>query len=128
MKPLTLLIARALALLWAGFWLFFFIVESLAWDTPALPMLTWVGVGLVFVLMAMLPWRWEVTGGLVLAVAGLLIGVSYAIWAPSGLSLSTRVTGTIVFGAPPLVAGILFLVHHQARHDAQGRSLTVAAR
>jgi hypothetical protein len=27
-------IARALALLWAGFWMFFFIAESLAWDTP----------------------------------------------------------------------------------------------
>jgi hypothetical protein len=28
------LVARGLALLWAAFWLLFFVVESWVWDTP----------------------------------------------------------------------------------------------
>ena len=114
MTPLIMILARVLALLWAGFWIFFFVVESLVWATPLLPMLMWVGVGLVFLLLALVPWRWEVTGGWILAGAGVLIAIAYVIWAPSGLNVPTRVESTIAFGAPPLLAGILFLVHHRA--------------
>jgi hypothetical protein len=107
-------IARALALLWAAFWLFSFVVESLVWRTAALVMASWAGVGLLFVILALLPWRKEGTGGLLLVVAGLLIGVAYVIWAPPGLPLASRVITTVVFSAPPLVAGTLFLRHHRA--------------
>ena len=114
MKLWMLFIARLLALLWAVFWLFFFVAESLAWRTPALVAAPWVGVGLLFVILGLLPWRWEVTGGLLLVVAGLLSGVAYAIRAPAGLPLASRVISTVVFSVPPLVAGILFLRHHRA--------------
>ena len=114
MKLRMLFIARVLAMLWAVFWLFFFVVESLVWRTPPLVMASWVGVGLLFVILALLPWRKEGTGGFLLAVAGLLAGVGYVIWAPPGLPLVSRVITTIVFGGPPLVAGILFLRHHRA--------------
>lgn len=114
MKLPMVLIARVLALLWAVFWLFFIVVESLVWRTPALLMASWVGLGLLFLILALLPWRREGTGGLLLAVAGLLVGVAYAIWAPPGLPLASRVITTIVFSGPPLVAGILFLSHHRA--------------
>jgi hypothetical protein len=50
-------IARVLALLWAMFWLFFFVAESLAWRTPALVAAPWVGVGLLFVILALAPLR-----------------------------------------------------------------------
>jgi hypothetical protein len=106
-------IARLLALLWAVFWLFFFVAESLAWHTPALVAAPWVGVGLLFVILALVPWHWEMTGGLLLVVVGLLSGVAYAIWGPPALPLVSRVITTIVFGGPPLVAGILFLRHHR---------------
>ena len=114
MKQWMVLIARLLALLWAVFWLFFFVAESLAWRTPALVMASWTGVGVMFVILALLPWRKEATGGLLLVVAGLMAGVAYAIWAPPGLPLASRVITTVVFSAPPLVAGILFLRHHRA--------------
>ena len=107
-------IARALALLWAVFWLFFFVVESLVWRTPTLVMASWAGVGLLFVILAMLPWRKEGIGGLLLVVAGLLIGVAYVVWAPPGLPLASRVITTVVFSGPPVMAGILFLRHHRA--------------
>ena len=114
MKLRMVFIARVLALLWAAFWLFFFVVESLAWRTPALVAASWAGVGLLFVILALLPWRCEGTGGLLLLVAGSVIGVAYVIWAPPGLPLASRVITTVVFSVPPLVAGILFLRHHRA--------------
>jgi hypothetical protein len=113
MKLRMVFIARLLALLWAGFWLLFFVAESLASRTPALTTAAWAGAGLLFVVLALLPWAKEVTGGLLLVVAGLVIGVVYAIWAPPGLALASRVITTVVFSGPPLVAGILFLRHHR---------------
>jgi len=107
-------IARVLALLWAVFWLVVFVVESLAWRTPALVAAPWVGVGLLFVILALAPLRWEVTGGVLLVVVGLLIGVAYAIWAPPGLPLTSRVITIVVLSGPPLVAGILFVRHYGA--------------
>ena len=106
------LAARGLALLWAAFWLFFFVVESWAWHTPVNVMALWVGAGLLFLVVALVPWRWEVTGGLVLVAVGLLTGLAYAILAPAGLRPAIRLTGTIAFGAPPILAGLLFLIHH----------------
>lgn len=114
MKSGMVLLARALALAWAGFWLFFFTVESLVWHTPARVMLFWTLVGLLFVLLAAAPWRWEVTGGLLLVVAGLLAGPAYAIWSPPQLTLLSRVITTVLLAGPPLVAGVLFLRHHRA--------------
>ena len=114
MKPRMVFIARLLALLWAAFWLSFFVAESLAWRTPELITASWAGVGLVFVVLALLPWRKKMTGGLLLVAAGLLIGAAYAIWHPPGLPLASTVMTAIAFSAPPIVAGILFLKHHRA--------------
>jgi hypothetical protein len=90
MKQRMVFIARLLALLWAVFWLFVVVAESLAWHTPALVAAPWVGGGLLFVILALVPWRWEVTGGLLLVVVGVLTGVAYAIWAPPALPLAPR--------------------------------------
>ncbi len=113
MKFSLALLARALALSWAGFWMFFFVAESWTWHTPVRAALPWVGVGLLFVLLALIPWRWERTGGLLLVVAGLSAGIAYAVWSPP-LPVATRVLTTLVFGAPPLAAGVLFLVCRRA--------------
>jgi hypothetical protein len=107
------IIARALAMLWAGFWAIFFVAEAWAWETPVRATVWWAGVGLLFLILALVPWGWERGGGVLLAVAGLLIGVAYAIWAPPRLPLPSRVITTLVLGGPPLVAGIVFLMHHR---------------
>ena len=105
-------LARALALLWAGFWTFFFIAESLAWHTPAYRMMIWVCVGLIFVMLSLVAWRWEVAGGLMLMTTGVLAALAYAAWAPRSLSLTARITTLLTFGFPPAIAGALFLLHH----------------
>lgn len=106
--------ARALALLWAGFWLFFFVAESLAWRTPLHVMMIWVTLGLVFLLVTVVAWRWEATGGVLLLVVAFVAGIAYAMRPPADLpALSVAIT-TVVLSVPPLVAGILFLLHHRA--------------
>jgi hypothetical protein len=98
---LTILMARALALVWAVFWLLFFIAESLAWHTPADGTVSWGCVGLSFVVVAILPWRWEGTGGLALALLGMLMAVAYPVWSPPRLPLSGRIITAVVLGGPP---------------------------
>lgn len=111
MKLRLKLLARALALSWAGFWLFFFLAESAAWHAPVRVALLWAGVGLLLVCLALVPGRWEMTGGLLLVVVALSAGVAYAIWPPPQLPVVSRVLTTVVFSGPPLAAGILFLMH-----------------
>ncbi|MFB3778892.1 MAG: hypothetical protein ACE141_14840 [Bryobacteraceae bacterium] len=49
----TVYLARVLALGWAAFWLFFFVVESLVYRTPAPVMASWGGWG-----CSSWSWRW----------------------------------------------------------------------
>jgi len=111
MKTMAYL-ARAFALLWAGFWMFFFLAESLVWHTPLGRMTIWVAVGVAFAIIALMAWRWEVAGGLALMVVGVLAALAYGIFGPLEVSVSTRVTALLSFGIPPVTAGALFLMHH----------------
>ena len=111
--------ARALALLWAGFWVFFFVGSVRVEPTPAHAIVVGSVVLLLFAILALVPWRWEAAGGLLLVVMGLLIGATYAIASAwiirndgSRLPLAVRAITTLVFAAPPLAAGILFRLHH----------------
>jgi hypothetical protein len=114
-------VARALAVLWAGFWTSFFIAESLAWHTPFERMMIWVTVGLAFVILALVAWRWEAAGGLVLVAVGVFAALAYGIWGPRGLSVTTHVTTLLAFGVPPVAAGALFLLrHHRGIKHAGG--------
>jgi uncharacterized membrane protein HdeD (DUF308 family) len=107
-----MVLARGLALLWAGFWLFFFVAESLAWHTPIATMAPWVGAGVLFVLLAVFAWRSEVAGGVLLGAIGAVTGLAYLTWPPAGLPAVVRLVTAAVLGVPPILAGLLFLTHH----------------
>ena len=64
-----------LALLWARFWVFLFVAELVAWHTPVPVALPWVGVGVLFLFVALAAWRWEMIAGLLLRVVGFSAGV-----------------------------------------------------
>ena len=110
MRSRQVVLARALSLLWAAFWLLFIAVESVVWNTPVRLALPWVALGLLFGFLAFVPWKWALLGSIMLAVAGLSAGVIYAVWAPPQLPILSRVLTTAVFSVPPIAAGILFLI------------------
>ena len=119
--------ARALALLWAGFWTSFFVGSVMVEPTPAHAIVVGSVALLLFVILVLVPWRWEAAGGLLLVVMGLLVGVTYAIASAwiirndgSRLPLALRAITTLVFAGPPLVAGILFLLHHRVANSRAG--------
>jgi hypothetical protein len=101
---------RTLALVWGGFWTFFFVAESRAWHTPLGAALPWVGLGLLFVCVGLIAWRWELTGGLLLILVGLSIGVAYALWGPL-LPVASHWLTLALLSVPPVLAGILLLKH-----------------
>jgi hypothetical protein len=92
------LLARALAVLWAG---------------PLPVMALWVALGLLFVFVTVLAWRWETVGGALLAAVGIAASVVYAWRPPPDLPLPVVLATTAMFGVPPFVAGVLFLLHHR---------------
>jgi hypothetical protein len=106
-KMRLMFVDRALALLWAAFWIFFFVAEPLVYRTPWLRAAPWVGTGLVYLALALTPWRWARPGGMLLIVAGIVPCAAYAIWAPPRLPLASRVATIAVLGGPPLVSGML---------------------
>ena len=115
MKLLLEISARVVALLWAAFWLLFFVVESIAPDVPVRVMLGWIGAGSAFLLLALAPWWRERMGGFLLVGAGVILWFAYTAWGPVQLTAAMRATTTMIFAAPPVVAGVLFLVHSRAR-------------
>jgi len=117
MKSPWVRLARALALVWAGFWMFFVIAESLSWHAPLSAALPWVGAGLLFIVLALVPWRWELPGGLLLVIVGCAAGVAYAIWSAARLTVSGRMVTTLAISVPPIAAGVLFLMRrHGGEH------------
>ena len=113
--------ARALALLWAGFWIFFFVASVVVEPTPGRNIVLGAGVLLLFLILVLVPWRWEATGGVLLVVMSLLVGAIYAITSAAivradgtRLPAAIRAITTVVFTVPPLVAGIVFLMHHRS--------------
>ena len=127
-KPWMVYAARALALLWAGFWIFFFVGSVMVEPTPAHVIVVGSVALLLFVILALVPWRWEAAGGLLLVVMSLLIGATYAIASASffrrndgsRLPLVVRAITTVVFTGPPLMAGVLFLLHHRTANTRDG--------
>jgi hypothetical protein len=114
MKSLLEISARALGLLWAGFWTYFFVAESSATGAPLRIAIVGSGTCLLSIVLALVPWRWEKTGGLLLIAVALAVGAVYAILAPSHLTTGVKALTTAMLAVPPLIAGIFFLLHRRA--------------
>lgn len=103
--------ARILALLWALFWMFFFVAESIAWQTPFRMALLWAGLGVLFIVVALVPFRWAATGAFLLILAGLVVGAAYGIWSPPQLNRTGRMITFLTLSLPPIASGALLLLH-----------------
>lgn len=96
---------RALALCWAGFWLWFGIASGIGEKEGIVNLIIHVlmpgGIGMLTALAA---WRWARSGGALLAVEGLLIMLAMAIGA-----LHARILLFLILALPPFVAGLMIL-------------------
>ena len=108
---LVLYSARTLTALWALLWAAFGLLSGLGegMGVGGVVMHT-VFPGLIFVLLFLLAWSWEVTGGIVLALIGMLIAAVYP-FIFRHLPVKTIAVADLAMAAPPLLAGILFLAH-----------------
>ena len=98
-------IARALALIWAGWWAFCS-VASLALNFSLIWLLGSVCLSLFLLASATFPRRWEAIGGVVLVLEGLALFTAQMF---VGFGGWPHILAVLAAGLPPLVAGILFL-------------------
>lgn len=108
--PILLCVARALALAWAGFWLWFGIASGIGerLDTAGVLLHALVPGGLAM-LAALTAWRNPVAGGWLLIAESLAV---LALMATGGLhpvNVWVTVVLALTLALPPLVSGILFL-------------------
>lgn len=111
--------ARGVALLWAGFWVFFGLASGIGEG------LDWVGVlihtavpGLIFLALALLAWYREEIGGALLVIVGLVVLVWYPIDTADTFRLSTIVMVLLTMALPPLLAGGVCLACWRRTHVA----------
>lgn len=102
--------ARGLALIWAGFWVFFGVASGLSEGLNALAIFIHTLVpGLIFLVFALVAWKWELLGGIVLVFAGIAVAIGYPIMVAGRFPLMTIVFVLLTMALPPLIAGILHL-------------------
>ncbi|MDP3047795.1 MAG: hypothetical protein Q8O07_10000 [Chloroflexota bacterium] len=103
------LVARILALAWAVFWSAFGLLSGIGeGGGPQAVLVHALIPGLIFLAAAVIAWRWDLVGGLLLALAGLATLFMYP--------FATTAGGFLVLPLPGIVAGALFWAGWLARH------------
>jgi hypothetical protein len=105
-------VARVLMIIAIVFWLWFGIGSAYV---EGLGLVNWVlhilVPGGIFLLSALVAWRWQGPGGALLVVEGILASgfiVRTFLW--GRFTVSTLILMGLTLGLPPLAAGILFLL------------------
>ena len=108
---LSVYAARGLAILWAGFWIWFGFASGLAEGLTPRGVLVHTAVpGLFFLVFVAVAWRWEAVGGALLVLVSILIAIAYPMLFRRLPALTIFLTD-LTLALPPLVAGVLFLLH-----------------
>jgi len=104
-------IARALALIWAGWWVLFGVASGIEEKLNPPGILIHSAVpGLIFLASVITAWRWESVGGVILLLEGLFVCIAYPTTMGKRFPLSTIFCVLVTMALPPLIAGLLFLV------------------
>jgi hypothetical protein len=101
--------AHLIVLLWAGAWAPFLISQAIAWRSVTDSTLLWMALAVTFVLLALVPWRWEPQGGALLLVCGLSLLLAYRLWPPTQLRPGMQALLALLLTLPPMFIGLLFL-------------------
>lgn len=97
--------AKALALIWAGFWVFFALACCIGEGSSMLGIAIHGGPFIFFLIGALIALRWDLAGGIVLLVEGLAIAIAAPILL-HGPNVSLTI---LMLAGPPLIAGIVLL-------------------
>jgi hypothetical protein len=113
----TVVIARTLAILWSLFWVWFGIASAIFEQLDTAGRILHVAVpGLFFVVLVLIVWRWEALGGGLLLLAGAAICVAYPLLFGPRFAWPVVAMVLLTMALPPLLAGVLFLVHWRHGH------------
>jgi hypothetical protein len=101
-------IARILSLAWAAWWLFFAVASGIAEGSSTSGVIMHALLGppaVAFLVVAILAWRWERLGGVLLVATGIGMGIAHYTMAHGRFLVAT-----LLLAIPPLIAGLLFLI------------------
>ena len=101
--------AHLILMLWAGAWAPFLIFQSLEWRSVIDNAVLWMALGILFVLLALVPLKWEPQGGALLMVCGLSLLLAFQLWPPTQLRPGLQALLALLLTLPPLFTGLLFL-------------------
>jgi len=96
-------IARLIGVLWAGWWTLFGLLSGLGEGLDVLGVIMHLTVpGLIFLAAALVAWRWERAGGVLLIVEGVLALFYFP--------FAREPFGLLTLALPPVIAGALFFI------------------
>lgn len=104
-------LARLIAGVWAFFWTWFGMASGIAEGMTIPGTLVHMAPGLAFTALTWFAFRNEFAGGVALLAISLLMFVYYPLFAGAGPP-GVIAASALLLGLPPLVAGLMFLIHH----------------
>jgi hypothetical protein len=96
----TRVVARAMALVWAAFWFLFGLASGLGEGLGPIGAVMHTVPGVIFLVSALIAWRWEAVGAVLLLLEAPMISGFFHVRDPALLA---------ILPLPPLLAGCLFL-------------------
>ena len=120
MKTLFKSPAQVMIVLWAVGWTKFLVSEFLTWRDEIRTTPLWLLLACVFMLVAIVPQRWEAQGGALLIACGLALLAAYDIWHPTEMKSGLVALLGLLLTVPPLTTGLYFLGHGLNRAAAHG--------
>jgi hypothetical protein len=107
-------LAVIVALLWAGFWTFFGLASGISEGLSPVGILHHsIFPGLIFLISAIIAWRWNLVGGILLVLESLFVFVVYPMRFMD-FPLITILLVLATMALPPMIAGILFIVSYKS--------------
>jgi hypothetical protein len=105
------------AVLWCAFWIWFGIASAIFEQLDTAGRILHVLVpGSFFVLLLLVAWRWEATGGGLMLLAGVAICIAYPIFFGTHFPWPVVLVVLLTMALPPLLAGGLLLSHWRHAH------------
>ena len=103
-------VARGLGVAWAGWWTLFGVLCGIGEGGLVGTLIHAAVPGLVFAASVAVAWKWGLVGGIILAAEGVIVAVGYPVMVRGRFPVSTVIAVLLMMAAPPLAAGIMFVV------------------